>query len=439
VARASEVAAVAAIKPIGSAIAAACALAGAGGAARAVEVDTALMVYSETDRVSAFEPVIQASYPLSDTRTFGLKFVLDALTGASPNGAVPSTQARIFTRPSGSSSYTAPPNTAPLDDAFADKRGELSLSLEQRRSLLTRVTYGLRGSLEQDYASGGVDMVLKREFDRRNRMLTLGLSLGLDSVRPSGGAPTAMAEMAALAEGQGDGEGEDGGEGGVGGGESKQTADLLVGLTQIVDRSTVVQFNYSASRASGYLNDPYKFVSVVESATGTAPGEPLRQLYEGRPDTRLKQSLYGRVKRHLGRDILDLSYRYLWDDWGLDSQTAELHYHLRAWQGLGLEPQLRWYRQSAADFYRHSLVDGEALPAFASADPRLAAFTAWTYGLKLRRPLGAGHELSLRAELYRQRGENHPADAIGQLRTQDLFPDLNAIVVELGYHFDFEM
>jgi hypothetical protein len=206
-----------------------------------------------------------------------------------------------------------------------------------------------------------------------------------------------------------------------------------------VNRSTVVQLNYSASRADGYLNDPYKFVSVVESAAGTAPGEPLRQLYEGRPDARLKQSVFGRLKRHLGRDILDLSYRYLWDDWGLASQTAELHYHLRAWQGLGLEPQLRWYRQGAADFYRHSLVDGELLPAFASADPRLAAFSAWTYGLKLRRVLASGHELSLRGELYRQRGEDHPADAIGQLREQDLFPDLNAFMLELSYRFDFEL
>ena len=82
----------------------------------------------------------------------------------------------------------------------------------------------------------------------------------------------------------GDGADEDEG----GGSELKRTADLLVGLTQIVDRSTVVQLNYSASRADGYLNDPYKFVSVVESAAGTAPGEPLRQLYEGRPDARLK-------------------------------------------------------------------------------------------------------------------------------------------------------
>jgi len=427
---------VAATRPISGALAAACALAGVSAPSRAVEVETAVMVYSEADRVAALEPVIRMTHALSPTRTLGLKLVLDTLTGASPNGAVPSTQAQTFTRPSGNSSYTAPPNTTPLDDAFSDRRGELDLSLEQRYGLLTRASYGVHGSVEQDYLSGGASLVIKREYDRRNRLLTLGLSVGLDSVRPQGGAPAALTEMAAPGEGEDDDLREDD-EGEGGGSELKTTADLLLGLTQIVDRSTVLQLNYSACRASGYLSDPYKFVSVVQSGLGTAPGEPLRQLYEGRPDTRLKQSLYGRVKRHLGRDILDLSYRYLWDDWGIRSQTAELHYHLRAWEALGIEPQLRWYTQTAADFYRHSLVDGEVLPADASADPRLAALTAWTYGLKLRHRLASGHELSLRGELYRQGGEDHPADAIGQLRRQDLFPDLEAFMIQLAYRFDF--
>jgi hypothetical protein len=190
------------------------------------------MVYSEADRVSALEPVIQARYALSDTRMLGLKLVLDTLTGASPNGAVPSTRAQTFTRPSGSSSYTTPANKTPLDDAFTDQRGEVGLSLEQRHGLLTRVSYGLRGSIEQDYQSGGLDVVFKREFDRRNRLLTFGLSLGLDSVRPSGGPPTAMAEMAAVDDDDDDEEEEDGEEEGESrGSELKRTADLIVGLT----------------------------------------------------------------------------------------------------------------------------------------------------------------------------------------------------------------
>ena len=429
----------AAIRPIRTALAAACAMAGvhadtagAQTAAQTTEVDGAVMLYSESQRVLAVEPVIQVTHPLSDLRTLSVKLVLDGLTGASPNGAVPSTQAQTFTRPSGSSSYTAAPNATPLDDAFSDKRGELDVSLEQRYGLLTRASYGGHVSLEQDYASVGADLVLKREFDRRNRMLTLGLSLGLDSVSPQGGAPTALGEMAAPSESSGEGDDEGGGAPG----ESKNTADLLVGYTQIVDRSTVAQVNYSASHSGGYLNDPYKFVSVVAPESGADAGEPVRQLYESRPDSRLKQSVFGRVKRHLGRDVLDLSYRYLWDDWNIRSQTAELRYILRYREGDSLEPDLRWYRQSAADFYRHSLVDGVALPAHASADPRLAAFDAWTYGLRWRHTLASGREISLRAEYYQQRGDSHPADAIGQLKNQDLFPDLDAVVFEVGWRFD---
>jgi hypothetical protein len=83
-------------------------------------------------------------------------------------------------------------------------------------------------------------------------------------------------------------------------------------------------------------------------------------------------------------------------------------------------------------------VDGQAPPAFASADPRLAAFDAWTYGLKLRHTLSDGREISTRLEYYRQRGEDHPADAVGQLRRQDLFPDLDAVIFELGFRFDWQ-
>jgi len=421
---------VAAIKPIRTLLATACALAGIHAeTSQAVEAESALMVYSEANRVTALEPVLKITNALTDMRTLSFKMVLDGLTGASPNGAVPSTRPQTFTSPSGSSSYTATPNTTPLDNAFTDNRVEVDLSLEQRYGLLTRASYGLHGSIERDYGSLGTDFVFKREFDRRNRMLSLGLSLGMDSVRPVGGPPAPLTEMIAPVNQEGE-------EGAGAPGKTKRTADLLAGFTQIVDRRTVAQVNYSASRSSGYLTDPYKFVSVVAPEGDADAGEPLRQIYESRPDSRLKQSLFAELRRHLGRDILDLSYRYLWDDWDLRSHTAELSYLLRYRRGNSLEPNLRWYRQNAVSFYRHSLVDGQPLPDYASADPRLTAFDAWTFGLKWRHSLPDGREVSFRGAYYLQRGENHPADAVGQLRRQDLFPNLDAFIFEIAYRFD---
>ena len=53
-----------------------------------------------------------------------------------------------------------------------------------------------------------------------------------------------------------------------GGSESKDVLDLLLGFTQVLDRTTVLRVNYSYSDSSGYLNDPYKILSVVDPLTG---------------------------------------------------------------------------------------------------------------------------------------------------------------------------
>jgi len=45
-----------------------------------------------------------------------------------------------------------------------------------------------------------------------------------------------------------------------------------------------------------------------------------------------------------------------------------------------LQPHVRYYNQTAAKFYRHSLVAGEALPEFVSGDYRVGSLEAVTGG-----------------------------------------------------------
>ena len=81
--------------------------------------------------------------------------------------------------------------------------------------------------------------------------------------------------------------------------------DLLLGLTQVLGRHTVMRVNYSYSDSSGYLTDPYKILSVVDPVTGDlvgrtpAPGEsgPTGVYrFESRPDSRRKQGLYAELR-----------------------------------------------------------------------------------------------------------------------------------------------
>ena len=46
-------------------------------------------------------------------------------------------------------------------------------------------------------------------------------------------------------------------------------------------------------------------------------------------------------------------------------------------------------------------------------------------------------EFNVRVEYYDQHGNGSPSYAIGQLRQQNLFPDLKAVTVLLGYSYSF--
>jgi hypothetical protein len=222
-----------------------------------------------------------------------------------------------------------------------------------------------------------------------------------------------------------------------GGSDDKTVADFLIGVTQVLGRNTIGQLNYSLSIADGYLTDPYKLLSVVDRETGElAPGAGGRDLYlfEARPDSRTKHSLYGLWKHALDRDVVDLSYRYMTDDWEIESHTLEARYR---WE-LGsfyLQPHVRYYTQSAAEFYVGALFDDDELPRFASADYRLGELDSYTLGLTYGRPLPDGRQWTVRLEYYNQSGTSPPESAVGSLRDFNLSPSVDALLAEVGFRW----
>ena len=158
-------------------------------------------------------------------------------------------------------------------------------------------------------------------------------------------------------------------------------------------------------------------------------------LYESRPDTRDKQSVYALLKRDFSGDVLEASYRYMTDDWDIVSHTAELRYRLTFGGARYLQPHLRFYRQTAADFYNTVLFAGAPLPAYATADYRLGEFDGITLGLKYGQATARGAEWSARIEYYTQSGNPSPGAAVGALANLDLYPDLNALIAQFSYKF----
>jgi hypothetical protein len=396
------------------------------------KIDSALMIYSESDgRVNAIEPVINAATELGQDETLNIKLVLDALTGATPNGANPSTAPQTFTSPSGAAMYTADAGADPLDDIFHDSRVAVSSDWSQPIfDHYSRMILGGNISREFDYTSLGASLTLQRDFNQRNTTASIALGLNADTITPVGGTPVPLANMKISDNSSKDGSS-----------ENKTISDIMFGLTQVINRQTLMQFNLGFSSTSGYQNDPYKIVTIVDDLSGlpiadTLPDRPY--VYESRPDSRARQTFFWQTVHHLTEDVINVSYRYYTDDWDIHSHTLDLHYRYELNGGSYLEPHLRYYTQSAAEFFTHGLTASELTTTqFASADYRLGEFNSTTLGLKYAIPLGKNSEFSVRGEIINQVNNDIKLPAGYDQTGLDLAPDLSSIVLQVGYSFNW--
>ncbi|WP_028866064.1 DUF3570 domain-containing protein [Psychromonas aquimarina] len=393
------------------------------------QTDIAGLVYSEVDRVSAWEPLINTRKTFDDDSVLGFKLVLDVLTGASPNGASPSDQIQTFTRPSGRGSYQSQPGEIPLDDTFHDTRVSFSANYEHGLGRVNKMLWGANISKEYDFFSTGLSALYIHDLNKRNTSLSIGISGEYNIITPEGGLVVPLSQMQAAGVQQNRGDSSD----------SRFLGELLAGISQVINRQMIAAFNYGYSQSDGYHNDPYKVVSVVDDVSGSlVPGETLSgtYLYESRPEQRTKHSLYSKIKRAFGDDSADISYRYMWDDWGINSHTLNLTYRSN-FNGWYVEPHFRYYLQDAADFYRHSISESEAadIGPYLSADYRLAEMWSSTIGLKIGFKTPDGNRNTVRLEYYHQDGEQSPSDALGVQKNYDMFPTLDAFIVQYTYSF----
>jgi len=422
--------------------AASCALLGAtaargqdtGGVAPEVQagdwsVDSALAYYHEDGRIQAIEPVVDVSKAFSAGQLLGLKLTADSLSGASPNGALPSNKAQTFASPSGTSlspvaasgkaahPYTVLPGQLPEDPDYHDQRVAAALSWDQPLTRLTQMSAGSKLSYEDDFFSASVNASIAHDFNEKNTTASLEVNGEFDTINPIGGTPVPLSDYLLFDK--------------TSGNEHKNGAGVLLGLTQVITAQWVAELNLTADRFTGYLTDPYKIISVIDPV-----GNTTGYLYEHRPDERTRRSVYLENRVGWSRASVALSLRYMTDDWRVHSETVQLT--PRWWMAARtqfLEPTFRWYHQSAAYFYTPWLSNTDTEVGYASSDQRLAAFDAVTYGLKYGIKIDdARQELSLRIEYYQQRQTDRMA-APATLEGLDLYPGVRAILVQVGWHF----
>lgn len=409
--------------------------------------DSSLVFYSETDRVSVTKGIIDLSGTLTEGNKIDMMVTYDTMTGSTPTGSVENSTVQTQTGVSGSGGFDAsgaPTSLAPFDDT----RLAVKFDWEHENSSRFRTTFGGSASVEKDYTSLGYSINMAMDSATKLTTYEIGFAGAFDTISQTGGqTPEPLGDVT---NSQFFDEGK------------RTTLDFLVGMTNILSAKTLWQNNITFSSSDGYHTDPYKVISVVGNEgdrqalidaaleeEADAQGVPVSalspevvaaitanfddfeveftRLYESRPDKRRRTAYFSKlITRLTDRQTLHISYRYYSDSWEIKSHTLEYRHIISmgndSWT---IEPQLRLYQQSAADFFHRSLIRGEPLPEYASADNRLDESIGATLAVKFAKKVGDYGEVRFRIAGIAWRAE------------EAVFDETDAIVFHLGMRLGF--
>ena len=357
-------------------------------------VDTSWLSYAEADgRVSVSKSMGTLTRTLEDG-ALSVSLVHDTMSGASPTGGIRSENVAVtYSGPSGGPGFVPGSGDDGSTGRFDDERVQAGVDRDQALSRTLTLSYGAVVSREADYDSLGASIGIARERADRLASVDVGLAYTLDSIYRSAGedTPEPLAEVGRARRFEAG---------------QRRTVETRLGTSRVLNRRTLAEASVTIGFSEGYHTDPYKVVSAAD-----ADDRLIADLHESRPGSRLRTSVQGRIVHRVSDspDTLRLGYRLYRDDWGIVSHTANLRYRRALSERQFIEPHVRLYLQSAADFLVRKLdVDASLepiLPAngFVSADYRLDDMRTLTLGLKYGVSLGERTDLRVRAEIVDQR------------------------------------
>ena len=354
-------------------------------AAAPTEIDSELKfhTYDEEARMRVDSTVGWLLLPLGSNHGIDLTVTHEAISGASPE---------YVTNQSGK------PVQVLSSASIVERRDSVKLKYNHYRGEHT-FSLGAVTSKEDDYESRGASLGYQREWKAQGTTLNFGVGANDDDVMSS--RDPMLQEL-------------------------RKTHEYLIGVTQVLNRVTVVQSNISYITGEGYFSDPYKFTISVNGGTTSV-------YLDTRPPEHKQLVWLTGLRHHLPSTgaTLITSYRYYQDDWGVIAHSVEFGWH----QALGrfsVRPSLRYYTQRQADFYAHSLpAVPRAKDGAISTDHRLAGYGAINAGLRLAYAFNPRVQMSGSIEYYTQ----DPDLKMGPGGSS--FDDLQATIFSIGINAKF--
>jgi hypothetical protein len=227
---------------------------------------------------------------------------------------------------------------------YKEERNQASLALDMLNGK-TQYSIGFAGSDENDYTAKTASFDISQDLFGDLTTLSFGFSRGWDEVRKRDDDEFS---------------------------EPVDRRSYRLGLSQIVTPRLMMGFAYETITDEGFLNNPYRSVRYLD------PDSPAGYAYqpEAYPRTRTSNAASVNARYFLPyRAVLHGEFRWFTDTWGIDAGTVRLGYTQPFGKRWVIEGGLRWYDQSAADFYS-DLFPRQDFQNFLARDKELSTFTS---------------------------------------------------------------
>lgn len=177
--------------------------------------------------------------------------------------------------------------------------------------------------------------------------------------------------------------------------EGRNTYSLSLSFSQILSKNAQFSVFLDVVHQQGWLANPLQrvyFGDVANYYVGNAVTIPnytdssntdvfqLADDIERLPDNRLKIPVGFRFNYYINEVFtVRTYYRYYFDDWGIQSNTASIELPIKVSQKFTLYPSFRYYNQTEADYFGN-YEENVSTDEFYTSDYDLSKFTANQYG-----------------------------------------------------------
>lgn len=204
-------------------------------------------------------------------------------------------------------------------------------------------------STEPDYLAQQLGARYSKDLGGRSLNVSMGTSMGWDRIDPLADDDTNTSPA------------------------NKTTLHVNTVATQILSPSTLLRYGLEYNIVNGLQYNPYRNVFAGGSIVP-----------ERHPDHRERRDVFAKLNHYFQeRTSIKLSYRFYNDDWGINSHELGTKLSQYVTQGLFAQYEYRYYRQTAARFYRDEYTSPTGVGGYLTGDYRMGDLSSNLFGFAL--------------------------------------------------------